>query len=403
MSESSGSFRCIWNGTNPNSPISIPSIFPANNTDSENDGSSESNETSPRFSHYSNSIVSFFQPAWSPTDSPENYEIIIRNPSITITSSFSHLFPLPNGPTRSFSIPLIFPPTMSETETDGSCSESNQSPRAQFSNSIVSLFPPAGSETDSSSSKSYEIIIPTDPSISARPKPNRRVQIATFKDLIEFLKPKSSNSSKSNRTSQKFSHSKKKSVLSFFSTAKSQTNRSGNDTIIQIRPRRAIITTSFIDLTEFRLQMLLEATHNFSEDQKIGTGSFSSVYRATLDDGQEVAIKRAQLSMSTPYVTKLKDNKNAIKDECEDLSRLNHKNLVRLLGFCEDGNVHIVVYDYMENGTLHDHLHKLQSTPLISWSARIKVALDAAKALSIYMHMQYHQSYTVTSNLLTYY
>ena len=146
-------------------------------------------------------------------------------------------------------------------------------------------------------------MIPTDPSISARP--NRRVQIATFKDLIEFLKPKSSSSSKSNQTSQKFSHSKKKSVLSFFSTAKSQTNRS--------EPRRTmIITTSFRELTEFRLQMLLEATHNFSEDHKIRTGSFSSVHRATLDDGQVVAIKRAQLSMSTPFVTKLKDNKNAI-------------------------------------------------------------------------------------------
>ena len=219
-------------------------------------------------------------------------------------------------------------------------------------------------------------MIPTDPSISARP--DCRVQIATFKDLIEFLKPKSRNSSKSNRTSQKLSHSKEKSVLSFFSIAKSQTNRS--------EPRRTmIITTSFRELKEFRLQMLLEATHNFSEDHKIRTGSFSSVHRATLDDGQVVAIKRAQLSMSTPFVTKLKDNKNAIKNESEDLSRLNHKNLVRLLGFCEDRNVRVVVYEYMENGTLHDHLHKLQNTPLISWAARIKVALDAAKGIE-YLH-----------------
>ena len=139
----SGSFSLIRNGTNPDSPISIPSIFPAINTDSENDGSSESNETSPRFSHNSNSIVSLFPPARSATDSPENYEIIITNPSITITTSFS--------------IPLIVPPTISETETNDSCSESNQSPRAQFSCS--SLFPPARSETDSSSSKNDEIIL----------------------------------------------------------------------------------------------------------------------------------------------------------------------------------------------------------------------------------------------------
>uniref|UniRef100_A0A7N2LL05 Protein kinase domain-containing protein n=1 Tax=Quercus lobata TaxID=97700 RepID=A0A7N2LL05_QUELO len=301
MSESSGSFNCIWNGTNPNSPIYIPSIFPANHSDSESNSIPGTNETYPKFSHNSNSIMSFFPPARSPKDSTENYEIIITNPSISATS---------------FSISAIFPPIMSETETDGSCSESDQSPRAQFSNSIVSLFPPALSQTDSSSSENYEIIIPTDPSISARP--NRRVQIETFKDLIEFLKPKST-------------------------------------------------------------------THNFSEDHKIGTGSFSSVYRATLDDGQVVAIKRAQLSMSTPYVTKLKDNKNATKNEYEDLSRLNHKNLVRLLGFCKVRNVRVVVYEYMENDTLHDHLHKLQSTPLISWAARIKVALDAAKGIE-YLH-----------------
>ena len=110
---------------------------------------------------------------------------------------------------------------------------------------------------------------------------------------------------------------------------------------------------------KFRLQMLLEAIHNFSEDHKIGTGSFSSAYRATLDDGQVVAIKRVQLSMSTPYVNKLKDKKNAIKNESEDLSHLNHKNLVPLLGFCEDCNMRVMVYEYMENGTLHDHLHKL--------------------------------------------
>ncbi|KAK7815591.1 putative serine/threonine-protein kinase pix13, partial [Quercus suber] len=77
------------------------------------------------------------------TDSPENYEIIITNPSITITTSFS--------------IPLIFPTTISETKTNDSCSESNQLPRAQFSCS--SLFPPAESETDSSSSKNDEIVL----------------------------------------------------------------------------------------------------------------------------------------------------------------------------------------------------------------------------------------------------
>ena len=153
----SGSFSLIRNGTNLDSVISIPSIFAAINTNSENESSSESNETSPRFSHNSNSIVSLFPPARSATDSPENYEIIIT----------------------SFSIPLIFPPTISETETNDSCSESNQSPLAQFSCS--SLFPPTGSETDSSSSKNDEIILG-----QILPTPNLR--IFSFTELKVAIK-----------------------------------------------------------------------------------------------------------------------------------------------------------------------------------------------------------------------
>ena len=142
-----------------------------------------------------------------------------------------------------------------------------------------------------------------------------------------------------------------------------------------------------VPMEEFPLQMLLEATNNFSEDHKIGAGSFGSVYRATLDDGREVAIKRAEISMSTPYVNKREeDNDSAFINELEALSRLNHKNLVRLLGFCEDSNERVLVYEYMKNGTLNDHLHKLQSTPLMSWAARIKVALDAARGIE-YLHV----------------
>ncbi|KAA8538766.1 hypothetical protein F0562_028339 [Nyssa sinensis] len=144
-------------------------------------------------------------------------------------------------------------------------------------------------------------------------------------------------------------------------------------------------------LEEFSLQVLLEATKSFSEELKIGTGSFGSVYHAILDDGREVAIKRAELTASSSYAggTKSKrreDNDSAFLNELEYLSRLNHKNLVRLLGFCEECNERVLVYEYMNNGTLHDHLHNLQSSPLMSWAARIKVALDAARGIE-YLHV----------------
>ncbi|GLT77310.1 hypothetical protein SLA2020_489080 [Shorea laevis] len=124
-------------------------------------------------------------------------------------------------------------------------------------------------------------------------------------------------------------------------------------------------------LEEFSLQVLLQATNNFSEEHKIGTGSFGSVYHSTLDDGREVAIKRAELSATSSYAGGTKrqgqeDKDHAFLNELESLSRLHHKNLVRLLGFCEDCNNRVLLYEYMSNGTLHDHVHKLHDSPLRS-------------------------------------
>ncbi|KAI9201069.1 hypothetical protein LWI28_017543 [Acer negundo] len=141
-------------------------------------------------------------------------------------------------------------------------------------------------------------------------------------------------------------------------------------------------------LEVFALQELLEITNNFSENHKIGTGSFGSVYQATLEDGRQVAIKRAEISNISPtaIVTKRQEDKdNAFLNELESLSRLHHRNLVRLLGFCEDNNELVLVYEFMSNGSLHDHLHSLESSPLMSWPKRIKVALDAARGIE-YLH-----------------
>ncbi|KAK4285575.1 hypothetical protein QN277_002257 [Acacia crassicarpa] len=148
-------------------------------------------------------------------------------------------------------------------------------------------------------------------------------------------------------------------------------------------------------LEEFCWEILLEATNNFSEDKKIGTGSFGSVYRATLKDGREVAVKRAEISTTSPSnqipggSKRQEDKDNAFVNELESLSRLNHKNLVRLLGFFEDKNERILVYEFMINGSLTDHLHKFQTStpncPLMSWSGRIQIALDAARGIE-YLH-----------------
>ncbi|XP_068312591.1 serine/threonine-protein kinase-like protein CCR4 [Pyrus communis] len=171
----------------------------------------------------------------------------------------------------------------------------------------------------------------------------------------------------------------------------SRARRSSNGRATGVRELSHLVSmgANGASLEEFPLQLLLEATFNFSEEHKIGTRSYGSVYYATLDDGRQVAIKRAETSVSSSYVggcTKRQQD-HAFVNELESLSRLNHENLVRLLGFFEDAKERILVYEHMNNGSLHDHLHKLPHSPLLSWAKRIKVALDAARGIE-YLYEQ---------------
>ncbi|CAN6241683.1 unnamed protein product [Urochloa humidicola] len=149
---------------------------------------------------------------------------------------------------------------------------------------------------------------------------------------------------------------------------------------------------------QFPLAALRAATAGFSPSHRIGSGGFGTVYRASLPDGREVAIKRAERhrsaassSFSAAALARRAasdGHEAAFVSELALLSRVNHKNLVRLLGFCADGGERILVYEYMPNGTLHDHLHKLPSPlspPLASWPARLRLALGAARGIE-YMH-----------------
>ncbi|KAL9263854.1 Receptor protein-tyrosine kinase CEPR2-like protein [Drosera capensis] len=158
------------------------------------------------------------------------------------------------------------------------------------------------------------------------------------------------------------------------------------------------------NLEEFSLDILLEVTDNFSENHKVGSGSFGPVDRATLDDGREVAIKHAESSSlvmpNAIGLTKRQEEKDtAFLAELEPLPRLNHKNLVRLYGFYKDGNERVQVYEYLFNGALHEHIHKLKSlSPLASWSVRIQVALDAAQGIQYLHHFAVPQLSTVISS-----
>ncbi|KAM7250182.1 hypothetical protein ACFE04_022065 [Oxalis oulophora] len=149
--------------------------------------------------------------------------------------------------------------------------------------------------------------------------------------------------------------------------------------------RRQRSGTSSMKQTEraekFTLAELAAATNDFSLDNKIGSGSFGVVYRAKLSDGREVAIKRGETASKTK---KFQEKESAFDSELSFLSRLHHKHLVRLVGYCEEKEERLLVYDYMKNGSLYNHLHgkdnldKRSNTIINSWKMRIKIALDAA-------------------------
>ncbi|XP_030540415.1 putative serine/threonine-protein kinase-like protein CCR3 [Rhodamnia argentea] len=138
---------------------------------------------------------------------------------------------------------------------------------------------------------------------------------------------------------------------------------------------------------EFSLAELAAATNFFSMENKIGAGSFGVVYRGKLPDGGEVAIKRGETGSKAK---KFQEKESAFDSELAFLSRLHHKHLVRLVGYCTEKDERLLVYEYMRNGALYDHLHdknnvKISSSVLNSWKMRIKIALDAARGIE-YLH-----------------
>ncbi|KAL7593891.1 hypothetical protein Lser_V15G33733 [Lactuca serriola] len=141
-------------------------------------------------------------------------------------------------------------------------------------------------------------------------------------------------------------------------------------------------STSSIQLTQacrhFQFTEILLATNNFDESLVIGHGGFGKVYKGNIINGSSVsiaAIKRLD-SMSSQGATEF-------WAEVEMLSKLRHCHLVSLFGYCNHENEMILVYEYMPNGTLEDHLHKL-GTPL-SWLQRLKICISAARGLD-YLH-----------------
>ncbi|KAE9611947.1 hypothetical protein Lal_00048913 [Lupinus albus] len=126
----------------------------------------------------------------------------------------------------------------------------------------------------------------------------------------------------------------------------------------------------------FTYKELEVATDGFNEANVIGNGGFGLMYRGVLKDGTLAAIKL--------LIREGKHGERAFRTEVDLLSRLHSPYLVELLGYCADQNHRLLIFEYMPNGTLHHYLHssKNQTQPL-DWWARMRIALDCARALEL--------------------
>ncbi|KAK7277130.1 hypothetical protein RIF29_18280 [Crotalaria pallida] len=134
----------------------------------------------------------------------------------------------------------------------------------------------------------------------------------------------------------------------------------------------AAITGITVDKSvEFSYEELATATNNFSMANKIGQGGFGIVYYAELR-GEKAAIKKMDMQASKEFLAELKV-----------LTRVHHLNLVRLIGYSIEGSL-FLVYEYIENGNLSQHLRGSGRDPL-PWATRVQIALDSARGLE-YIH-----------------
>ncbi|THG00310.1 hypothetical protein TEA_000498 [Camellia sinensis var. sinensis] len=127
-------------------------------------------------------------------------------------------------------------------------------------------------------------------------------------------------------------------------------------------------------LVAFRYKDLQKATKNFSE--KMGCGGFGSVFKGTLPDSTIIAVKKLE---------SINQGEKQFRAEVNTLGTIQHINLVRLRGFCSEGNKKLLVYDYMQNGSLDSHLFHGMESKAMDWKTRYQIALGTARELA-YLH-----------------
>ncbi|KAL1809963.1 hypothetical protein ACET3Z_026953 [Daucus carota] len=129
---------------------------------------------------------------------------------------------------------------------------------------------------------------------------------------------------------------------------------------------------------------IMYATNKFDPKSIIGKGGFGKVYKGTLRNGIKVAVKRSESGHGQGLPE--------FQTEIMVLSSIRHRHLVSLIGYCDEMSEMILVYEFMEKGTLQDHLYKgtdpkSRAMPVLSWNQRLDICIGAAKGLN-YLHTE---------------